>query len=139
VNDNEKSQHQELLFLQIVSMFEVAAMQQLGKIPNPLSGTIERDIDQAKMSIDILTVIKEKTAGNLTKREEDFLGKVLFECQMNYLDELKRPEPAGAEEKGAGPRDESRGDSTTGGEEGPEAGRESETPDPGPGREKGEG
>lgn len=120
MNENETTQ-QEFLFLQLVSMFQVAAMQQLGKIPSPLSGKIERDLEQAKMSIDILSMIKEKTSGNLSRREGDFLGKVLFECQMNYLDELKRPEsPAGRE-----PRDEEK----------PSPGGGKGAPEPGPGGE----
>jgi hypothetical protein len=96
VEEDEKLPQGEILFLQVVSMFQAAAMQQMGKIPSPLTGRIERDLEQAKMSVDILAMLKEKTAGNLTKRESGYLGKALFECQMNYLDELKRPEPEAA-------------------------------------------
>jgi hypothetical protein len=95
----------EILFLQLVSMFQVAAMQQLGKIPNPLTNKIERDLEQAKMSVDMLGMIKERTKGNLTGREEEYLGKVLFESRMNYLDELKRPQG----EPGGGAGEESEG------------------------------
>jgi hypothetical protein len=34
-------------------------------------------------------MLKEKTKGNLGSAEEEFLNKVLFELQMNYVDELK--------------------------------------------------
>ena len=82
--------HNEMLFLQVVSMFQVAAMQQMGKIPNPMTNEMEKDLDQAKMSVDILAMLKEKTKGNLSKQEEEFLAKIVFESQMNYLDELDR-------------------------------------------------
>ncbi|UCG51668.1 MAG: DUF1844 domain-containing protein [Candidatus Latescibacterota bacterium] len=87
----DENKQNEFLFLQIVSMFQVAALQQLGKLPNPVTNKIERDLEQAKMSVDILAMLKEKTKGNLSEQEEEFLGKVLFESQMNYLDEIKKP------------------------------------------------
>jgi hypothetical protein len=90
--DDADLSRDEVLFLHLVAMFQVAAMQQMGKIPNPLTNSIERDLEQAKMSVDMLGMIKERTKGNLSEREEDYLGKVLFESRMNYLDELKRPQ-----------------------------------------------
>lgn len=95
--DTEHSLPKEILFLQVVSMFQVAAMQQLGKLVDPVSGDIKRDLEQAKISIDILDVLKEKTRGNLTKNEEDFLAKVLFELHMNYVEEIKSPADGGTE------------------------------------------
>lgn len=88
----------EVLFLQLVSMFQVAAMQQLGKLVNPVSNEAERDLDQAKFSIDTLDVLKEKTAGNLSKAESDYLEKVLFELHMNYVNELETSKNSQTEE-----------------------------------------
>jgi len=87
----------ELIFLQLISMFQVAAMQQLGKIANPVNGEIVRDLEQAKFSIDILDALKEKTTGNLSEAEKEYLEKVLFELHMNYVEELKAPENSNAE------------------------------------------
>ena len=85
----DKTTPSETLFLHTISMFQVAAMQHLGKLMDPLSGKVQRDLDQAKISIDILDVLSEKTKGNLTKAEDEFLSKVLFELHMNYVHELK--------------------------------------------------
>ncbi|NIM19020.1 MAG: DUF1844 domain-containing protein [Candidatus Latescibacteria bacterium] len=82
----------DVLFIHLVTMFHVAAMQQLGKVMNPVTQKIERDLDQAKFAIDTLDMVKEKTKGNLSKEEEDFLNKTLFELHMNYLDEISRAE-----------------------------------------------
>ncbi len=109
---SDDSSRSEILFLQVVAMFQVAAMQQMGKIPNPLTSRIERDLDQARATVDILGMLKDKTHGNLTKREEDYLGKVLFECQMNYLDELKKPDA----EQDTKPEERSGSESPAGGE-----------------------
>ncbi len=132
MNDDRQSLHDEVLFLQVVSMFQIAAMQQMGKIPNPLTHEIERDLDQAKLSIDILAMLKKKTQSNLSERENEYLGKALFESQMNYVDELKRP----AEESG--------GEAGEGSKEEPPKGRTSpapdgETNDQGPGGRGGNG
>jgi len=115
VTDDAKVSRDEMLFLQVISMFQVAAMQQMGKIPNPMTNEIEKDLDQAKMSVDILSMLKEKTRGNLSKREEEFLGKLVFECQMNYLDELKGSKEEKPDDDGAAPEDGGEG---TGGDEG---------------------
>ena len=104
----------ELLFLHLVSMFQFAAMQQMGKLPNPVTGKIERDLDQARMSIDMVEMLHAKTAGQRTSMESEVLEKVLFELRMNFVDEKKRPveEPQadaappaeGAEEDGSDDR-----------------------------------
>ncbi len=80
----------EQLFIHLVMMFHVAAMQQLGKVMNPITNKIERELEQAKFSIDTISMLKEKTKGNLSPSEEEYLGKVLFELQMNYVDEVDR-------------------------------------------------
>ena len=86
----DKMSRDELLFLQLVSMFQFAAMQQMGKVANPVTGQMERDLDQARLSIDIIEVLQRKTEGRRTKSESDLLDKVLFELRMNYVDETQR-------------------------------------------------
>jgi hypothetical protein len=111
---DDKPSRDEILFVQLVSMFQIAAMQQMGKIRNPVTNKIERDLDQARVSIDILGMIKEKTKGNLRHEEQEYLDKLLFETRMNYLEELKRPDEtagAGKTEEGA-PAGESGGAAT---------------------------
>ena len=80
----------ELLFLHLVSMFQFAAMQQMGKLPNPVTGKIERDLEQARLSIDMIEMLHAKTAGTRTADESELLDKVLFELRMNFVDESKR-------------------------------------------------
>jgi len=103
--DDEQLSRDEMLFLELVSMFQIAALQQLGKIPSPLTGKAERDLDQAKISVDMLGMIEARTKGNLSERETEFLGKVLFESRMNYLDEMKKPGEKPSEGTGEGSND----------------------------------
>ena len=86
-----EEQRNELLFTQIVIMFQGAAMQQLGKVKNPVSDKIERDLDHARNTIDILGMLEVKTKGNLTTQEDQFLQLVLSELRLNYVDEVKKP------------------------------------------------
>jgi hypothetical protein len=98
-------------FLQLIAMFQVAAMQQMGKLPSPITSEVERDLQQAKASIDMLDTIKKKTEGNLSDTEAEFLDKVLFELQMNYVDEVNPDDGARAEgDSGAEPESPSSED-----------------------------
>lgn len=88
-----EEQRSQVLFIQIVTMFHGAAMQQMGKLINPITQKIERDLAQAKVSVDILGMLETKTKGNLSEEEQRFLEHTLFELRMNYLDEMKKPSP----------------------------------------------
>ena len=85
-------------FMQLVAMFQVAAMQQMGKLPSPVTNEIERDLDQARMSIDMLEMLKKRTEGNRSEAESEMLEKVVFELQMNYVDETRRAQDASEDE-----------------------------------------
>ena len=72
---------------------------QLGKVANPLTGKIERNLNEAKYTIDMLNMIKEKTKGNLTSDEQKIIDDAVFEMQMNYVDEVKKDEEGKKETK----------------------------------------
>jgi len=82
------------LFASLVAMFHLAAMQQMGKIKNPLTDAIERNLDAARESIDMLDMLKSKTRGNLSGEEDQLLGQVLQDLKLNYVDETSKPEPS---------------------------------------------
>jgi len=77
------------LFLQLVISLQSAAMYQMGKPVSPISGEVERDLNQAKISIDLLTMLQEKTAGNLKDEEKQILDSAVYNLQMNYIEELE--------------------------------------------------
>ena len=77
------------LFLGLIHSFQAAAMQQMGKIPNPYTQKIERDMPQAKLSIDVLEMLQTRTSGNLVGEEARFLQHVLTELRLNYVAELE--------------------------------------------------
>ncbi|MDE2699992.1 MAG: DUF1844 domain-containing protein [Gemmatimonadota bacterium] len=87
-----QEQQNELLFMQLVMMFQGMALQNLGKVMNPVTNQIERNLEQAKNMIDILGMLDAKTKGNLNDNEQRLMEHVLFELRMNYIDELKKDE-----------------------------------------------
>lgn len=87
-----QDQQNELLFMQLVMMFQGMALQNLGKVMNPMTNQIERNLEQAKNMIDILGMLDEKTKGNLNDNEQRLMEHILFELRMNYVDELKKGE-----------------------------------------------
>jgi hypothetical protein len=91
-------ERQEMLFVQLVSMFQMAALHQLGKMKNPLTDRIERDLPAAQSTIDMLAMLQEKTRGNLSAEEDRFLSGVLRDLRLNYVDEAAKPEPPAPEQ-----------------------------------------
>jgi len=79
-------------FYQLILMFEAAALQQLGKLINPLTGKVEKDLERAKFSIDMLGMLEEKTKGNLVPEEQRYLQSVLAQLRLNYVEEANRPQ-----------------------------------------------
>lgn len=88
----DTTQQHEIMFTQLVLMFHTAAMQQMGKLKNPMTDKIERNLDAAKNSIDLLDMLKEKTNGNLSDDEARLLRQVIQELKLNFVDEKNRPE-----------------------------------------------
>jgi hypothetical protein len=93
----EAHERRELMFVQLVSMFQMAALQQLGKLKNPLTDVVERNLPAAQGTIDLLEMLQEKTRGNLSPEEDRFLQTVLRDLRLNYVDEAAKPDPPPAE------------------------------------------
>jgi hypothetical protein len=78
------------LFIQLLYVFHTSAMQSMGKLKNPFSDKIERDLVQAKQSIDMLEMMKEKTKGNLSDELSRILDGFLTELRLNFVDESNK-------------------------------------------------
>jgi hypothetical protein len=83
----------DIHFLSLIFSLQAAALQQLGKLVNPLSGQVERDLVAARQSIDLLESLARKTRGNLSRDEERALQDILTSLHLNYVDEVKKGEP----------------------------------------------
>jgi uncharacterized protein DUF1844 len=81
---------QAALFLQLVLGMQQSAMMALGKLMNPFSRKIERNLDMARDTIDTLAALEARTRGNLEPDEQRVLTQVLTDLRMNYLEEVKK-------------------------------------------------
>lgn len=77
-------------FLALVMSLTTAAWAQLGKMPHPQTQKIDKDLEQAKMSIDFLQMLLEKTKGNLKPKEHELLSSTVADLQLNFADEVAK-------------------------------------------------
>src|ERR1044071_6190252 len=85
-------------FIEFVMMHAQNAALFLGQIPNPKTGEAEINLDLARMFIDQLEMVQEKTRGNLTNDEAMVLRNALSNLQIAYVEAAgesgrSRPEP----------------------------------------------
>ncbi len=87
-------------FLTLVMSLASAAWAQLGKVPHPATQKIEKDLEQAQMTIEFLRMLREKTQGNLKPKENELLSGVVSDLELNFADEMSKEKAAGPEKKG---------------------------------------
>jgi Domain of unknown function (DUF1844) len=83
-------------FIEFVVMHAQNAALFLGQIPNPKTGEAEINLDLARMFIDQLAMIQEKTRGNLTTEEAKVLSNALSNLQMAYVEASGSARPQSA-------------------------------------------
>jgi hypothetical protein len=93
----EDRQLYDELFRLFVMQQQQLVMMFLGKLVNPQTNEIARDLDSARFSIDLLGMLEAKTKGNLSSDEERLLGQVLTTARLNFVEEAAR-KPAGSTE-----------------------------------------
>jgi hypothetical protein len=72
-------------FTGIVGMFQLEGFIALGKIAHPATGKIEKNAEQASFIIDLLSVLQEKTKGNLSAEENRLLDGTLRDLRLNFV------------------------------------------------------
>ena len=90
-------------FIEFVMMHAQNAALFLGQIPNPKTGEGEVNLELAKMFIDQLAMIQEKTRGNLTNEESTALKNTLSNLQMIYVEVSQQISKGGAQPKQPAP------------------------------------
>jgi uncharacterized protein DUF1844 len=93
-------------FIEFVMMHAQNAALFLGQIPNPKTGEGEVNLELAKMFIDQLEMIQEKTRGNLTNEESTVLKNTLSNLQMLYVEISQHAPKGAAQPKPPGPEPE---------------------------------
>lgn len=66
------------------------ALIHLGQSPHPETGELHQDLALARQSMDLLTLLREKTRGNLTPEEEKFFENLLADLRLRFVEASKR-------------------------------------------------
>lgn len=80
-------QFPEINFATFVASLNASALLQLGAIEDPTTGQKNKNLPMAKQTIDILSMLQEKTAGNLSEEEENLLKNILYDLRIMYVKE----------------------------------------------------
>lgn len=76
-------------FSTLVLSLGSAAMVHLGEIESPEDSAVSKNLVLAQHSIDLLSMLKEKTAGNLNPDETHYLDSILYDLRVRYVEACK--------------------------------------------------
>jgi hypothetical protein len=77
----------QINFPTFVASLNASALVHLGVIEDPVSGQAEKNLPMAKQTIDILSMLQQKTAGNLTAEEDSMLKSILYDLRILFVKE----------------------------------------------------
>lgn len=88
--EEEKSEEREIPlpeinFTNFLFSLSTSALIQLGEIQDPLTQKTSKNLPLAKQTIDLIGMLREKTKGNLSPEEENFLDSILYDLRMRYV------------------------------------------------------
>jgi len=82
----ESQEHREIGFEDIVGMLATNTLSYLGYVPDPYTGQAMVSLEYAKLHIDLLGVLEQKTKGNLSEDEKSALEKTLSQLRMAFVE-----------------------------------------------------
>lgn len=75
----------EVTFSTFVLSLASSALVQLGEVPNPETGGMDQNLALARNTIDVLSMLEDKTANGLSPEESHLLKDVLYELRMKFV------------------------------------------------------
>ncbi len=80
-------------FSSFILSLATSALIHLGEEANPATGEKSVQLPMARQVIDLLSLLQEKTKGNLSKEEEALISQVLFTLRMKFVEMEKKRRP----------------------------------------------
>ena len=77
----------QINFPTFIASLNASALVHIGVIEDPVSGKAEKNLPMAKQTIDIISMLQQKTAGNLTPDEDGMLKSILYDLRILYVKE----------------------------------------------------
>ena len=75
----------EVTFSTFVLSLASSALVQLGEVPHPDTGAIAPNLILARNTIDVLSMLEDKTSHGLSPEESHLLKDVLYELRMKFV------------------------------------------------------
>jgi hypothetical protein len=88
--DSQRIPLPEVNFNSLIFSLSSSALLNMGDIAEPQTGERKKDLPMAKYSIDIISMLQEKTKGNLTEEEHKFLDNILADLRLRYVKAAKK-------------------------------------------------
>jgi hypothetical protein len=82
---NEGKELEPLDFSTFILSLSTSVLMNLGLVENPMTGKTEKEPAVARQTIELITLLKEKTRGNLTDEETKLMDNVLHELRLWYV------------------------------------------------------
>jgi len=76
----------QLDFSTLVFSLATGALIHMGLAPDPASRKVQKNLELAKQNIEILSILKDKTKGNLTAEEDKLLENLLAETRLRFVE-----------------------------------------------------
>ena len=77
-------------FSALIMGFSSAALYYLGEGDVAGKADAQKNVPLAKQNIDILTLLRDKTKGNLTDEENRLIAQVLLDLHLKFVEATKR-------------------------------------------------
>lgn len=84
-SESEETLLPQVNFPTFIMSLNASALVHLGIIEDPATGQSGKNLPMAKQTIDILSMLEEKTKGNLDKDEEDILRNILYDLRIAFV------------------------------------------------------
>ena len=84
-NQETVNQLPKIDFATFIFSLNSSVLFHLGEIADPNSGKKTKNLLLAKQTVDIISMLEEKTRGNLTKDEEELIRNILYELRILYV------------------------------------------------------
>lgn len=91
MNNEKKGQEQDqpdkddILLLNLIKMLELSVRSSLGLEKNPVTGESAKDLEAARINLDMLLMLQKKTEGNLNDILTRYLRDIITQLQMEYI------------------------------------------------------
>jgi hypothetical protein len=80
----EEQAYAQQVFLEFLNGLAHSMLAQLGEVPDPGSGLVREDLEGARQTLEMLSVLRHKTEGNLTAQEARMFDGLLYELMMRF-------------------------------------------------------